>query len=179
MAAVDLDVERDRAHPLGRAGMEIELEIGVVAVRGRHEPGVGEARAPRVVGIDGDLAPLPLGPCGPGAKRRSDQGQSGVGGAMKVLQNVVSDKKNELALRIEGVSALAGTRAGTEWLLALNDKNGLDDAIKQYRTDRDPKNITLARRAVVHFAADPLLVSMTTRLAGQSTQFTLQVAGGR
>ena len=50
---------------------------------------------------------------------------------MKVLQNVVSDKKNEPALRIEGVSALAGTRAGTEWLLALNEKNGLDDAIKQ------------------------------------------------
>src|SRR5205823_4048288 len=43
--------------------------------------------------------------------------------------------------------------------------------ISQYRTDRDPKDITLARRVVVHFAADPLLVSMTTRLAGQSTQF--------
>jgi type I restriction enzyme R subunit len=48
---------------------------------------------------------------------------------------------------------------------------GLDNAIKQYRTDRDPKNVTLSRRAMVHFAADPLRVSMTTKLAGQSTRF--------
>jgi type I restriction enzyme R subunit len=48
---------------------------------------------------------------------------------------------------------------------------GLDSAIKQYRTDRDAKNVTLARRAMVHFAVDPLRVSMTTKLAGQATRF--------
>jgi len=47
----------------------------------------------------------------------------------------------------------------------------VDDAIKQYRTDRDPQNVTLARRALVHFAVDPYLVSMTTKLSGQSTRF--------
>ncbi len=44
------------------------------------------------------------------------------------------------------------------------------DAIKQYRTDRDPK-APLLRRAVVHFAVDTEQVFMTTRLAGDKTAF--------
>jgi type I restriction enzyme R subunit len=47
----------------------------------------------------------------------------------------------------------------------------IEDAIDQYRTDRDPKNTTLARRALVHFAVDPDLVAMTTKLSLQSTKF--------
>ena len=47
---------------------------------------------------------------------------------------------------------------------------GLDDAIEQYRTDRDP-NSPLLRRAAVHFAADTERVAMTTRLAGKATRF--------
>jgi type I restriction enzyme R subunit len=45
------------------------------------------------------------------------------------------------------------------------------DAKKQYRNDRDPGNVTLARRAVVHFAVDPEDVAMTTRLEGPATRF--------
>ncbi len=45
------------------------------------------------------------------------------------------------------------------------------DAKAQYRTDRDPANLTLARRAVVHFAVDTEQVAMTTRLAGERTAF--------
>ena len=45
-----------------------------------------------------------------------------------MLQNIVGDKGNDPALRMEAVSALSGTRAGTEWLLGLSDKSGLDDA---------------------------------------------------
>jgi len=48
---------------------------------------------------------------------------------------------------------------------------GVEDAINQYRTDRDARNVTLGRRAVVHFAVDPLRVAMTTRLSGASTRF--------
>ena len=33
----------------------------------------------------------------------------------------------------------------------------VEHAIEQYRTDRDPKNVTLGRRALVHFAVDPEL----------------------
>ena len=47
----------------------------------------------------------------------------------------------------------------------------IEHAKGQYRTDRDPSNITLGRRALVHFAVDPDLVEMTTRLAGPATRF--------
>jgi type I restriction enzyme R subunit len=47
----------------------------------------------------------------------------------------------------------------------------IEDAIRQYRTDRDPKNVTLGRRALVHFAVDPDAVAMTTKLEGKGTRF--------
>ena len=52
--------------------------------------------------------------------------------------------------------------------------NGQDvsHAITQYKTDRnEPANVLLNRRAVVHFAVDPKLVYMTTRLSGDATEF--------
>ncbi|MFN8052872.1 MAG: putative DNA binding domain-containing protein [Acidimicrobiales bacterium] len=47
----------------------------------------------------------------------------------------------------------------------------VDDAKHQYRHDRDPKNRTLGRRAVVHFAVDTETAAMTTRLEGPDTRF--------
>lgn len=49
----------------------------------------------------------------------------------------------------------------------------VQDAIRQYQTDRDPREIIFEfkRRTLVHFAADPDLVFMTTRLAGSATHF--------
>jgi type I restriction enzyme R subunit len=47
----------------------------------------------------------------------------------------------------------------------------VEDAKTQYRTDRDPKDPFLAKRAVVHFAVDPYLAFMTTKLAGAATEF--------
>ena len=47
----------------------------------------------------------------------------------------------------------------------------VEDAVEQYRADRDPRNVTLSARALVHFAVDPDLVAMTTRLEGQHTRF--------
>lgn len=47
----------------------------------------------------------------------------------------------------------------------------VEHAVTQYRKNRDPANITLSRRAVVHFAVDPDRVSMTTKLAGEQTRF--------
>ncbi|MDP9480491.1 MAG: type I restriction endonuclease, partial [Actinomycetota bacterium] len=46
----------------------------------------------------------------------------------------------------------------------------VEDAKKQYRETRDPRNVTL-RRAVVHFAVDTEQAAMTTRLDGASTRF--------
>jgi type I restriction enzyme R subunit len=49
----------------------------------------------------------------------------------------------------------------------------VQDAIRQYQTDRDPREVMFEfkRRTLVHFAADPDLVYMTTRLAGSATHF--------
>ena len=49
----------------------------------------------------------------------------------------------------------------------------VDDAIAQYRdtAQRNPKDRIFARRCLAHFAVDPSLVFMTTRLAGASTVF--------
>ena len=47
------------------------------------------------------------------------------------------------------------------------------DAVRQYQQDRDPNApvFRFKRRALVHFAADPDQVHMTTRLAGDATRF--------
>lgn len=47
----------------------------------------------------------------------------------------------------------------------------VDDAIKQYMQDRDPRELVLGKRAVVHFAVDPSLAYMTTKLEGGKTEF--------
>jgi type I restriction enzyme, R subunit len=45
------------------------------------------------------------------------------------------------------------------------------DAMEQYRRNRDPKDPIFAKRTLVHFAVDPSLVFITTRLAGAKTRF--------
>jgi len=49
----------------------------------------------------------------------------------------------------------------------------LEDAMNQYRKDRDPREpiFEFKRRTLVHFAVDTEQVYMTTRLAGNATQF--------
>lgn len=47
----------------------------------------------------------------------------------------------------------------------------VEDAIDQYKKDRDPKNLTLGRRALVHFAVDSEEAYMTTKLAWERTRF--------
>ncbi|MEW2623974.1 type I restriction endonuclease [Streptomyces sp. NPDC048106] len=48
---------------------------------------------------------------------------------------------------------------------------GVEQAKEQYRTDRDPTEPVFARRALAHFAVDPDLVFVTTRLQGRNTRF--------
>lgn len=47
----------------------------------------------------------------------------------------------------------------------------VEDAKKQYRFDRDPKDLIFAKRTLVHFAVDEQLVFLTTKLRGQKTGF--------
>ncbi len=75
-----------------------------------------------------------------------------------------SAKALDLALFVNGIPV-----ATAELKNPLTGQ-GVQQAMTQYRTDRDPKNRTLAR-SVVHFAVDPQRVAMTTRLAGSDTRF--------
>lgn len=47
----------------------------------------------------------------------------------------------------------------------------VEDAMAQYRADRNPADLIFKHRALVHFAVDPHQVYMTTRLAKQDTVF--------
>lgn len=47
----------------------------------------------------------------------------------------------------------------------------VEHAKRQYRTDRDPKEILFQRRAIAHFAVDPFLSFVTTHLVGGATRF--------
>ncbi len=76
-----------------------------------------------------------------------------------------SRKTVDLALFVNGLPV------ATAEIKNLITGQSIEDAKAQYRNDRDPANVTLARRAVVHFVVDPELVAMTTRLAGASTEF--------
>jgi type I restriction enzyme R subunit len=76
-----------------------------------------------------------------------------------------SNKTVDLCLFVNGLPV-----ATAELKNHLTGQN-VEHAVQQYRTDRDPKNVTLGRRALVHFAVDPDAVAMTTRLAGRDTRF--------
>ncbi len=76
-----------------------------------------------------------------------------------------SNKTLDLMLSVNGIPV-----ATAELKNELTGQN-VSDAVKQHRKDRDPRNTTLANRAVVHFAVDPYEVMMTTRLAGDDTVF--------
>ena len=76
-----------------------------------------------------------------------------------------SNKTIDLALSVNGVPV-----ATAELKNPLTGQR-VEHAILQYRKDRDPKNRTLRRVGMVHFAVDPYSVSMTTHLVGKHTRF--------
>ena len=87
-----------------------------------------------------------------------------------VVRQVRYSTKNENCLDL--VLFLNGIPIFTAEL--KNPLNGQDveDAIRQYKTDRDPREPLLAYgRCLAHFAVDPDLVYVTTQLAGPKTRF--------
>jgi type I restriction enzyme, R subunit len=87
-----------------------------------------------------------------------------------VVRQVRYSTKNEKSLDL--VLFLNGIPIFTAEL--KNPLNGQDveDAIRQYKTDRDPREPLLAYgRCLAHFAVDPDLVYVTTQLAGPRTRF--------
>ena len=76
-----------------------------------------------------------------------------------------SNKTLDMVLLVNGIPT-----ATAELKNPLTNQD-IEHAIVQYRNDRDPRNVTLVKRALVHFAVDPERVAMTTKLAGEATRF--------
>ncbi len=75
------------------------------------------------------------------------------------------DRSVDLALFVNGIPV-----ATAELKNPLTGQT-VEDAKRQYRRDRDPAEPLFARRTLVHFAVDPDLVFLTTRLDGDRTRF--------
>ena len=64
-----------------------------------------------------------------------------------------------------------GVPVATAELKTQTAGQSMNDAVHQYRHDRDPRDLIFASRTVVHFAVDQDTVAMTTKLAGVQTRF--------
>ncbi|WP_174185017.1 type I restriction endonuclease subunit R [Nocardia barduliensis] len=78
-----------------------------------------------------------------------------------------ADAGNELDL----VLMLNGIPVATAELKNPLTGQTVEDAKRQYRTERDPSELIFTRRVIANFAVDPLLVFVTTQLRGPKTQF--------
>ena len=78
-----------------------------------------------------------------------------------------SDKSIDVTLSLNGIPI-----ATAELKNPLTGQR-VDDAMRQYREDRDPREsiFEFKHRSLVHFAVDTEAVFMTTRLAGTATHF--------
>jgi type I restriction enzyme R subunit len=77
-----------------------------------------------------------------------------------------NEKSHDLVLFLNGIPIFTAE--------LKNPLTGQDveDAIRQYKTERDPREPLLAfRRCLGHFAVDPDLVYVTTHLVGEGTRF--------
>ena len=78
-----------------------------------------------------------------------------------------NDNELNLVLSINGIPVISVE------LKSAMTRSTVEDAIRQYRSDRDPREpiFEFKRRILAHFAVDTDAVFMTTRLAGPATHF--------
>ena len=87
-----------------------------------------------------------------------------------VVRQLRYSTKNEKSLDL--VLFLNGIPIFTAELKNPLTGQNVEDAIRQYKTDRDPREPLLAYgRCLAHFAVDPDLVYVTTHLQGENTRF--------
>lgn len=72
---------------------------------------------------------------------------------------------------VDVVIVLNGIPVATAELKNPLTGQSVENAMEQYRSDRNPSDLIFKHRALVHFAVDPHQVYMTTRLAKQDTVF--------
>jgi type I restriction enzyme R subunit len=87
-----------------------------------------------------------------------------------VVRQLRYSEKNESSLDL--VLFLNGIPIFTAEIKNPLTGQDIEDAIRQYKTDRDPREPVFAHgRCLAHFAVDPDLVYVTTHLAGPKTRF--------
>jgi type I restriction enzyme R subunit len=92
------------------------------------------------------------------------------GNILSVMRQVKYSEKNENSIDV--VLFLNGLPLFTVELKNQLTRQTVKDAIKQYQTDRDPKEKLLVfKRCLTHFAVDTEQVFMTTLLRGLTTRF--------
>jgi type I restriction enzyme R subunit len=120
-------------------------------------------------GIQSNVGKLDLLARKPELKTEAKAEQDYAANRLRVVRQVRFDpRKND---SVDLVLFVNGIPTATAELKNLYTGQGVDDAIEQYKTARDPNNLLLGRRAFVHFAVDSELAFMTTRLAGPLTKF--------
>jgi type I restriction enzyme R subunit len=90
-----------------------------------------------------------------------------VGLSRQLHYSARNEKSLDLAISVNGIPV-----ATAELKNPLTNQT-ISDAIRQYEKDRDHHEpiLEFKRRTLVHFAVDPDLAGMTTRLAGTATHF--------
>lgn len=90
---------------------------------------------------------------------------------LTVTRQVKYSTKNENS--VDMLLSLNGFPIATVELKHHLTGQTVENAIQQYKSDRDPKELLFSfkRRALVHFAVDPDQVYMTTKLEGKKTVF--------
>jgi type I restriction enzyme R subunit len=92
------------------------------------------------------------------------------GNILSVIRQLKYSEKSEKSLDL--VLFLNGLPVVTAELKNHLTGQTVEDAVRQYREDRDPREPLLSfGRRLVHFAMDDDLVYMTTRLEGKNTRF--------
>ncbi len=79
--------------------------------------------------------------------------------------------ESNLADAVDLTLLVNGLPVATAELKTQTTGQDVTDAVRQYRADRDPRDLIFSARAIVHFAVDTSSVEMTTELAGPSTVF--------
>ncbi|MDE3111726.1 MAG: type I restriction endonuclease subunit R [Chloroflexota bacterium] len=74
-------------------------------------------------------------------------------------------------LSLDTVLSLNGLPICTAELKNHFTNQTVEHAMRQYRQDRDPRELIFSDRTIAHFAVDQDVVYMTTRLEGESTEF--------
>ncbi|MEO3809444.1 type I restriction endonuclease [Sphaerisporangium sp. B11E5] len=88
-----------------------------------------------------------------------------------VREVAYATKKADQGHRLDLVLFVNGIPVATAELKNPLTGQGVEEAKKQYREERDPTELIFAQRVVANFAVDPDLVFVAPRLRGRNTEF--------